>query len=101
MLRRIRLFEHVACPNLNRACVTGTVQLESVFLELIGVLLGGFIWAVLFGLLIWLYVLLPASMAERRNRSIFIWVLISLLGSPFLAVLLLLALGDASEEQEV
>ena len=44
---------------------------------------------------LWLYILLPAGMAERRNRSQLIWVLISLFGSPILACLLLLALGDA------
>lgn len=55
---------------------------------------------VFFGLLalfflLWLYILLPAGMAERRRRSQLIWVLISLFGSPVLACLLLLALGDA------
>jgi hypothetical protein len=55
---------------------------------------------VVFGLLalfivLWLYILLPAGMAERRSRSQLIWVLISLFGSPILACLLLLALGDA------
>lgn len=49
--------------------------------------------ALLFGL--WLYVLLPSGMARRRNRSAFIWVLIGLIGSPILAVLLLLALGNS------
>lgn len=44
---------------------------------------------------VWLYILLPAGMAERRNRSRLIWVLISFVGSPILACLLLLALGDA------
>jgi len=44
---------------------------------------------------VWLYILLPAGMAERRNRSQIIWVLISLVGSPILACLLLLALGNA------
>ena len=44
---------------------------------------------------IWLYILLPAGMAERRNRSRLVWVLISFVGSPILACLLLLALGDA------
>ena len=43
---------------------------------------------------VWLYILLPAGMAERRNRSRIIWVLISLVGSPILACLLLLALGN-------
>lgn len=42
---------------------------------------------------LWLYIFLPAGMAERRNRSALVWVLISLFGSPILAVLLLLALG--------
>ena len=46
-------------------------------------------------IVLWLYILLPAGMAKRRNRSQFIWVLISLFGSPILACLLLLALGDA------
>lgn len=58
------------------------------------------IFSVVFGLLalfivLWLYILLPAGMAERRGRSQLIWVLISLFGSPILACLLLLALGDA------
>lgn len=44
---------------------------------------------------LWLYVLLPAGMARRRNRSAFIWVLIGLFGSPILAILLLLALGNS------
>jgi hypothetical protein len=48
-----------------------------------------------FWLVLWLYVLLPAGMARRRNRSAFIWVLIGLFGSPILAVLLLLALGNS------
>ena len=57
--------------------------------------------AFVFGLIallfvVWLYVLLPAGMAARRGRSRLIWVLISLVGSPLLACLLLLALGDAS-----
>lgn len=42
----------------------------------------------------WLCVLLPADMAKNRNRSALIWVLISLFGSPILAILLLLALWD-------
>lgn len=46
-------------------------------------------------IVVWLYILLPAGMAERRGRSQLIWVLISLFGSPILACLLLLALGDA------
>ncbi|WP_170454766.1 hypothetical protein [Ruegeria arenilitoris] len=45
---------------------------------------------------IWLYIL-PITMAGRRNRSGLIWFLIGLVGSPLLAILLLLALGDAPE----
>lgn len=48
---------------------------------------------------VWLYILLPAGMAERRGRSQLIWVLISLVGSPILACLLLLALGDDRSSQ--
>jgi len=59
----------------------------------------GFLSLVLFliaiAFVVWLYILLPAGMAERRNRSQIIWVLISLVGSPILACLLLLALGNA------
>lgn len=33
---------------------------------------------------LWLYILLPAGMADRRSRSQLIWVLISLVGSPIL-----------------
>lgn len=48
----------------------------------------------------WLYIYVPATMASNRNRSAIIWVLISLVGSPLLAVLLLFALGDAAEEKK-
>ena len=44
---------------------------------------------------VWLYVLLPADMARDRNRDPLIWALISIVGSPLLAILLLIALGDA------
>ncbi len=44
---------------------------------------------------VWVYILLPAGMAERRNRSQFLWVLVSLIGSPILACLLLLLFGDS------
>lgn len=44
---------------------------------------------------VWLYFLLPADMARDRNRDPFVWVLISIVGSPLLAILLLTALGDA------
>nr|WP_309504130.1 hypothetical protein [uncultured Roseovarius sp.] len=47
--------------------------------------------------IVWLYILLPARMAQERNRAPLIWVLISFVGSPILAILLLIALGDAKE----
>ncbi|CUH49651.1 hypothetical protein [Ruegeria atlantica] len=52
---------------------------------------------VLLIVVIWLYIL-PITMAGRRNRSGLIWFLIGLVGSPLLAILLLLALGDAPEQ---
>lgn len=51
-------------------------------------------------LLVWFCVLLPYEMAEDRNRSGGIWVLISLFGSPVLAILLLIALGDVAPPQD-
>jgi hypothetical protein len=53
----------------------------------------GFLLAIVFAL--WISIILPARMAASRGRSAFLWVCISLVGSPFLAILLLLALGDA------
>lgn len=47
---------------------------------------------------LWLYILLPANMARERNRGALIWVLISLFGSPILAILLLIALGNAPRD---
>ncbi len=41
----------------------------------------------------WLVILIPAEMAKHRDRSAIIWVLISLLFSPFLAIFLLWVLG--------
>ncbi|WP_170443908.1 hypothetical protein [Ruegeria arenilitoris] len=52
---------------------------------------------ILLVVVIWLYIL-PITMAGRRNRSGLIWFLIGLVGSPLLAFLLLLALGDAPEQ---
>lgn len=39
---------------------------------------------------------LPFRMAQRRNKNPYLWVLISLLFTPALAILLLLALDDRS-----
>jgi hypothetical protein len=48
---------------------------------------------------LWLYILLAARMANDRNRNAVIWVLISLVGSPVLAILLLIALGTKPTPQ--
>ncbi len=45
-------------------------------------------------LIVWIYILLPARMAEKRGRSAVGWVLLSLIFSPILACLLLWLLGD-------
>jgi len=65
--------------------------LEDAFITLITVL-----WAALvLYLVLWLYVLLPAGMAKKRGRSQAIWVVVSVLVTPFLAILLLWAFRDA------
>ncbi len=46
---------------------------------------------------LWLFILLPARMAEARGRSAIGWVLVSLFFSPLLAVFLLWVLGDAPD----
>lgn len=46
-------------------------------------------------LALWVYIFLPAQMAEARGRSTFAWVLVSLFFSPFAAVILLFLIGDA------
>ncbi|TBX23542.1 hypothetical protein TK43_11985 [Roseovarius sp. JS7-11] len=43
----------------------------------------------------WFCIVLCARMAKDRNRSPFFWVLVSLVGSPLVAILLLLLLGEA------
>ena len=58
----------------------------------------------LFGLaalyfILWIYILLPARMAEARGRSAFGWVLLSILFSPILACLLLWLLGNSPNRQ--
>jgi hypothetical protein len=47
--------------------------------------------ALIFG--VWLYIFVPAKMAERRGRSAFGWVLISLIFSPLIAIIALWVLG--------
>lgn len=48
---------------------------------------------------LWLLILLPARMAEARGRSAVVWVLLSLIFSPFLAIFLLWLLGDSGSRR--
>ncbi|SMX24030.1 hypothetical protein [Boseongicola aestuarii] len=58
----------------------------------------GFLFALLaLGFALWLYILLPMQMAETRGRSQLGWVLISLVFSPFAAIIGLLVLGKTFE----
>jgi hypothetical protein len=59
---------------------------------------GGFLIALMALIFaIWFVVILPARMAQRRGRSALVWVAISLIGTPLLAILLLVALGPVTE----
>jgi hypothetical protein len=62
------------------------------------VLLGFAFWGLMMWFIIWLVFLLPAEMARDRSRDPVSWVLVSLLGSPFLAIFLLWLLGDAPQD---
>lgn len=48
--------------------------------------------AVLFFL--WLWVIVPAKMAKKRHREPAIWVILSVIASPLVAIVALLAVGD-------
>ncbi|TGD61982.1 hypothetical protein EYC08_17235 [Tabrizicola sp. WMC-M-20] len=48
---------------------------------------------------LWLFILLPARMAEARGRSAVVWVLLSFIFSPFLAIFFLWLLGDAGNRR--
>ena len=63
----------------------------SLIVGLFGALAG---FAMLY-FLVWLAILLPSEMARERRRDPTVWVLISIVGSPPLAILLLMALGKA------
>lgn len=49
---------------------------------------------------IWLYIVVPAQMAGRRDRSTVGWVLISLIFSPIVAIIALLVLGHPYRPKE-
>jgi hypothetical protein len=61
-----------------------------VFALLFGVVAFGlFLWFVF-----WLAILVPHRMAVARGRDGVAWVMVSLLGSPFLAIIALWLLGE-------
>ena len=59
-------------------------------------ILGLLVAAVTLAIVVALYVLV-AKMAERRNRSAVAWLIVAFFGSPLLAIILLLCLGEASD----
>ena len=64
--------------------------------SLLGALVGAVAGLAMLYFLLWLAILLPSEMARERRRDPTVWVLISIAGSPPLAILLLIALGKAS-----
>lgn len=44
--------------------------------------------------LFWLWVIVPAKMAKKRHREPAIWVILSVIASPLVAIVALLAVGD-------
>ena len=59
-------------------------------------ILGLLVATVTLAIVVALYVLV-AKMAERRNRSAVAWLIVAFFGSPLLAIILLLCLGEASD----
>lgn len=59
-------------------------------------ILGLLVATVTLAIVVALYVLV-AKMAERRNRSAVAWLIVAFLGSPLLAIILLLCLGEAND----
>ena len=43
---------------------------------------------------------LVAVMAKRRNRNAALWIIISLFGTPLIAIIVLLCLGDADDSYD-
>lgn len=53
---------------------------------------------VLIGISVGLYILV-AVMAQKRHRSVVLWVFLSLIGSPLLMAIILLIIGDAEDRE--
>lgn len=49
---------------------------------------GAMLWFI-----VWFVIFLPAGMAKKRNRSAVVWVLVSIILSPLVAILLLVMVG--------
>ena len=49
---------------------------------------------VAFAFAVWIGIYVPATMASNRDRSVVLWVILSLLITPILSILLLWVLGD-------
>jgi len=47
--------------------------------------------------LVWLVIIVPRDMARARGREEVAWIVVSLVGSPFLAIFLLWVLGPVAE----
>ena len=75
---------------IQQKTAAGRVMMEDATSGFLGIMLGLFALY----LVVWFYILLPARMAESRGRSVFGWVLLSLVFSPILACLLLWLLGN-------
>jgi hypothetical protein len=67
--------------------------------EVFGALFGAVVGFAMLFYIVWLSVLLPSNMARQRRRDPMVWVFISIVGSPPLAILLLMALGDAPTKE--
>lgn len=65
---------------------------------LIALVFGVAIFCLIMWFIVWLVFLLPAEMARERRRDPIAWVLVSLLGSPFLAIFLLWLLDEAKAD---
>lgn len=56
-----------------------------------------FVFLMIIGAIIGVYVLV-AVMAQKRNRSVVAWLLLSFIATPLLIIIILLCIGDSSEE---
>ena len=48
---------------------------------------------------LWLWVIVPAKMAKKRHREPAIWVILSVIASPLVAIVALLAVGNKDKRE--